>query len=304
MDFILFIIGSVLIFYGSSLLIDNSTLIARSLNISPIVIGLTVIAFGTSLPELVVSVIAILRGEGAIVLGNIVGSNIANILLVLGVIVIIKPLEINFSSLKQGSIYLLIATTCLLIMIWSQELSFIPGFILLILFGIYMISQFRSNKEIDFDSDKSEEDFKFLYILYIILGSIILGYGSHLFINSSIQIASFFNVPKIVISVSLVAFGTSVPELVTSIVAVRKGEPNFVIGNILGSNIINIFLVLGSSLIISDIYVTILGIFYPSIFMLVSALILILLLLLSSKLNRIHGLFLFILYLIFIYLSL
>lgn len=304
MDFILFIIGSVLIFYGSSLLIDNSTLIARSLNISPIVIGLTVIAFGTSLPELVVSVIAILRGEGAIVLGNIVGSNIANILLVLGVIVTIKPLDINFSSLKQGSIYLLIATSCLMIMIWSQELSFIPGFILLILFGIYMISQFRSNKKNDYDSDISEIDFKFLYILYIILGSIILGYGSHLFINSSIQIASFFNVPKIVISVSLVAFGTSVPELVTSIVAVRKGEPNFVIGNILGSNIINIFLVLGSSLIISDIYVTILGIFYPSIFMLVSALILILLLLLSSKLNRIHGLFLFILYLIFIYLSL
>ena len=304
MDFILFIIGSVLIFYGSSLLIDNSTLIARSLNISPIVIGLTVIAFGTSLPELVVSVIAILRGEGAIVLGNIVGSNIANILLVLGVIVTIKPLDINFSSLKQGSIYLLIATSCLMIMIWSQELSFIPGFILLILFGIYMISQFRSNKKNDYDSDISEIDFKFLYILYIILGSIILGYGSHLFINSSIQIASFFNVPKIVISVSLVAFGTSVPELVTSIVAVRKGEPNFVIGNILGSNIINIFLVLGSSLIISDIYVTILGIFYPSIFMLLSALILILLLLLSSKLNRIHGLFLFILYLIFIYLSL
>ena len=304
MDFILFIIGSVLIFYGSSLLIDNSTLIARSLNISPIVIGLTVIAFGTSLPELVVSVIAILRGEGAIVLGNIVGSNIANILLVLGVIVTIKPLDINFSSLKQGSIYLLIATSCLMIMIWSQELSFIPGFILLILFGIYMISQFRSNKKNDYDSDISEIDFKFLYILYIILGSIILGYGSHLFINSSIQIASFFNVPKIVISVSLVAFGTSVPELVTSIVAVRKGEPNFVIGNILGSNIINIFLVLGSSLIISDIYVTILGIFYPSIFMLVSALILILLLLLTSKMNRIHGLFLFILYLIFIYLSL
>ena len=304
MDFILFIIGSVLIFYGSSLLIDNSTLIARSLNISPIVIGLTVIAFGTSLPELVVSVIAILRGEGAIVLGNIVGSNIANILLVLGVIVTIKPLDINFSSLKQGSIYLLIATSCLMIMIWSQKLNFIPGFILLILFGIYMISQFRSNKKNDYDSDISEIDFKFFYILYIILGSIILGYGSHLFINSSIQIASFFNVPKIVISVSLVAFGTSVPELVTSIVAVRKGEPNFVIGNILGSNIINIFLVLGSSLIISDIYVTILGIFYPSIFMLVSALILILLLLLSSKLNRIHGLFLFILYLIFICLSL
>ena len=302
MDFLLFILGSVLIFYGSSLLIDNSTLIARSLNISPIVIGLTVIAFGTSLPELVVSIIAISRGEGAIVLGNIVGSNIANILLVLGVIVIIKPLDINFSSLKQGSIYLLIATCCLLIMILTQELSYIPGFILLFLFCIYMISQFKNTKDNDFDSSISKEDFKFLYILYIILGSIVLGYGSHLFINSSIQIASFFNVPKIVISVSLVAFGTSVPELVTSIVAVRKGEPDFVIGNIIGSNIINIFLVLGSSLIISDIYVTLLGIFYPSIFMIISALLL--LLLLNNRMNRTHGFLLFILYLTFIYLTL
>ncbi|OUW20427.1 MAG: hypothetical protein CBD21_04345 [bacterium TMED161] len=304
MDFLLFILGSVLIFYGSSLLIDNSTLIARSLNISPIVIGLTVIAFGTSLPELVVSIIAISRGEGAIVLGNIVGSNIANILLVLGVIVIIKPLDINFSSLKQGSIYLLIATCCLLIMILTQELSYIPGFILLFLFCIYMISQFKNTKDNDFDSSISKEDFKFLYILYIILGSIVLGYGSHLFINSSIQIASFFNVPKIVISVSLVAFGTSVPELVTSIVAVRKGEPDFVIGNIIGSNIINIFLVLGSSLIISDIYVTLLGIFYPSIFMIISALLLLLLLLLNNRMNRTHGFLLFILYLTFIYLTL
>ena len=304
MDFILFILGSVLIFYGSSLLIDNSTLIARSLNISPIVIGLTVIAFGTSLPELVVSIIAILRGEGAIVLGNIVGSNIANILLVLGVIIIIRPLRINFSSLKQGSIFLLIATSYLLTLILTQELSFLPGFILLVLFCIYMISQFKSTKENNFDSSLSNEDFKLIFIIYIILGSILLGYGSHLFINSSIEIATFLNVPKIVISVSLVALGTSVPELVTSIVAVRKGEPDFVIGNIIGSNIINIFLVLGSSLIISDIYVTILGIFYPSIFMIISVMILLVLLILNRKMNRIHGLFLFILYLTFIYLTL
>ena len=100
-------------------------------------------------------------------MGNIVGSNIANILLVLGVIVIIKPLDINFSSLKQGSIYLLIATSCLMIMIWSQELSFIPGFLLLILFAIYMISQFRSNKENDFDSDISEMKTLSFFIFYI-----------------------------------------------------------------------------------------------------------------------------------------
>tara|TARA_Y100000994_G_scaffold206635_1_gene178856 strand:+ start:17 stop:586 length:570 start_codon:yes stop_codon:yes gene_type:complete len=188
-------------------------------------------------------------------------------------------------------------------MILNQQLDYIAGFVLLILFCTYMISQFKNTKDNDFDSGLSKEDFKLLYILYIIIGSIVLGYGSHLFINSSIQIASFFNVPKIVISVSLVAFGTSVPELVTSIVALRKGEPNFVIGNIIGSNIINIFLVLGSSLIISDIYVTLLGIFYPFIFMIISALLLFLLLLLNSKMNRTHGFLLFILYITFIYLS-
>ena len=109
MDFLYFILGSVFIFFGSTLLINNSTLIARSLRISPLVVGLTIIAFGTSLPELVVSVMASIKGEGSIVLGNVVGSNIANVSLVLPIILLLKPIKVQIDSIKQGLIYLFLS---------------------------------------------------------------------------------------------------------------------------------------------------------------------------------------------------
>ena len=210
MDFLYFILGSTCIFYGSTFLIDNSTLIARSLRISPFVIGLTVIAFGTSLPELVVSLMASTRGEGSIVIGNVVGSNIANILLVLSVVVIMRPIAITLNSVKQGAIYLIISTAILSFIIYYQVLNFLSGIVLLLFFCIYMINQFSSKKSFDHEVN-SDEAFNPIYVGYICIGIILLGYGSHLFINSSIAIAEFFNVPTIVISVSLVAFGTSVP---------------------------------------------------------------------------------------------
>ena len=301
MDFLYFILGSICIFYGSTFLIDNSTLIARSLKISPFIIGLTVIAFGTSLPELVVSVMSSIRNEGSIVIGNVVGSNIANILLVLSVILIMKPITINFDSAKQGALYLFISTFILVLLIWYEILSFFPGLLLLSLFFFYMVSQFSRKNNINKEIN-SNDKFKPAYIVYIAIGIFLLGYGSHLFINSSISIAEIFNIPKIAISVSLVAFGTSVPELVTSIVAIKKGEPNFVIGNILGSNIINIFLVLGSSLLINDILIPLKSIFYPFLFMILSTLLFLLLIFFQNKMSRIHGLFFIALYTMFIYL--
>tara|TARA_B110000196_G_C20532296_1_gene380549 strand:- start:27 stop:527 length:501 start_codon:yes stop_codon:yes gene_type:complete len=164
-----------------------------------------------------------------------------------------------------------------------------------------MVSQFSRNNNINKEKN-SNDKFKPAYIVYIVIGIFLLGYGSHLFINSSISIAELFNIPKIAISVSLVAFGTSVPELVTSIVAIKKGEPNFVIGNILGSNIINIFLVLGSSLLINDILIPLKSIFYPFLFMILSTLLFLLLIFFQNKMSRIHGLFFIALYTMFIYL--
>ena len=302
MDFLYFILGSICIFYGSTFLIDNSTLVARSLKISPFVIGLTVIAFGTSLPELVVSLMASNKGEGAIVIGNVVGSNIANILLVLSVIVIMKPIAINFDSVKQGAIYLFVSTAAIALLIYYQVLTFIPGLILLLLFCIYMVNQFFSKNSIDHGID-TDDSLNPIHIGLICIGILLLGYGSHLFINSSISIAEFFNVPKIVISVSLVAFGTSVPELVTSVVALKRGEPNFIIGNVMGSNIINIFLVLGSSLLVDTIEISLEAICYPLFFMILAALLIIFITSFQKMMNRVHGLIFLAMYVLFIYLT-
>ena len=302
MDFLYFILGSICIFYGSTFLIDNSTIVARSLKISPFVIGLTVIAFGTSLPELVVSLMASNRGEGAIVIGNVVGSNIANILLVLSVIVIIKPISIDFNSVKQGAIYLFISTAAITLLIYYQVLTFIYGAILLLFFCTYMLNQFfsKNSKDCEIDTDEPLNPY---HIGLICIGILLLGFGSHLFINSSIAIADIFNVPKIVISVSLVAFGTSVPELVTSIVALKRGEPNFIIGNVIGSNIINIFLVLGSSLLIDTIKISLEAICYPLIFMILSAFLVILITSFQKMINKVHGLIFLSMYVLFIYLT-
>ena len=304
MDFFYFILGSLGIFFGSTLLIDNSTLIARTLRISPVVIGLTIIAFGTSLPELVVSVMASIKSEGEIVLGNVVGSNIANIFLVLPVIVLFKSIPIKIDSIKQGLIYLVISTAFLCNLLVYQLLNLISGLIFLSLFCIYMFRQFKEASRIEMSDDSSIDEFSFKYIAYIVIGIILLGFGSDLFINSSIAIAIFFDIPKIVISVLLVAFGTSVPELVTSIVAIRRNEPNFVIGNILGSNIINILLVLGTSLAINDISLNFNSIYVPYLFLIISGFLLSLVLLFQNMISKIHGFIFLLLYALFIYLTL
>ena len=304
MDFLYFLLGSVFIFFGSTFLINNSTLIARSLRISPLIIGLTIIAFGTSLPELVVSIMASIRSEGAIVIGNVVGSNIANVFLVLSIILLFKPIKIQIDSLKQGLAYLFIATMILCVLLVYQLLHFISGIALLCLFCLYIAHQLKAENRLKENDDSQFEEFNIKYVTYIIFGIILLGFGSELFINSSIAIAIFFNVPKIVISVSLVAFGTSVPELVTSIIAIRRNEPNFVIGNLLGSNIINIFLVLGSSLIINDISIEFNSIYFPYLFLIISSSLFFLILIFQNLLHKVHALIFLLLYALFIYLTL
>ena len=298
--FILFVVGALLIFYGSDLLIDNSILIAKCYNISPVIIGLTVVAFGTSLPELVVSVMASIKNEGQIVLGNIVGSNIANISFVLASIAIFKTINFSFRRIKESLLYLLVCTALLCISILYDKLIFLSGLGFLFLFVFFIYGQFKNNiKENNINS--SDENPKIKYILFIIIGIIALGYGSNIFINSAIAIATILHVPNIVISVSLVAFGTSVPELVTSIVALKKGESGFVVGNILGSNIINILLVLGTSVTINNISVQFSSISLSMYFLIVSTLIFILILSNQKSIRKIHGVLLLIIYCIFIY---
>ena len=308
MDYMLFIVGAIFIFIGSNLLIDNSRLIAISLGISPFIIGLTLIAFGTSLPELIVSTMASLSGEGDIVLGNVIGSNIANIALVLSVIAIWKTIKFNYSDLKSSLGYIVTSTIILTIIITNNNLTLIPGLAFLVLFITYIYDQFKIIKSSD-SKDKDDKNilFSIKYFIYSFIGIFLLGWGSHLFINGAISIATSLGIPLIVISLSIVALGTSIPELVTSLIAINKNESNLVIGNILGSNIINLVLVLGSSIIINPInaYNHNLSInssaLVSLIFMSIVTIILLSIILFKKEITRAHGIILFSIYILFIY---
>ena len=308
MDYILFLLGAVFIFIGSNLLIDNSKLIAISLGVSPFVIGLTLIAFGTSLPELIVSTMASFSGEGDIVLGNVLGSNIANIALVLSIIVLFKTIKINYSDLKSSIHFILATTFMLIIVILYNNLTLIPGLAFLALFIMYIYDQFKIIKQGNDESDNTGKiPFKIKYLFYSSVGIFLLGCGSNLFINGAISIAVSLGVPLIVISLSIVALGTSIPELVTSLVAINKNESNLVLGNILGSNIINLVLVLGSSIIINPITIYNLSINHSAlislIFMSIVTMILLFIILFKKEITKIYGLAFLFIYILFIYLN-
>ena len=299
--FIIFILGLLMLVYGSNFLIENSKNIASKFNISKTIIGITVVAFGTSLPELVVSIFAAMKNETAIIVGNVVGSNIANISLVLALIVIFKPIDIIFYRLKESIFYLFLSTSFVCVLMIYQMLNLFAGLLLLFLFITFIIRQFKNKHEDIPLSEVSQETISIKCIALIFIGIIALGYGSEIFIGSAIKIASIFNVPKIVISVSLVAFGTSLPELVTSVVALKKGETGFVIGNILGSNIINILLVLGGSLTINEIIIPLSKINISIYFLIIVTSIFLLIIFTQKVITKTYGIVLLIIYCIFIY---
>jgi len=297
---ILFFAGSCLIFLGSNLLIDNSKSIATTLGISPIVIGLTVIALGTSLPELVVSVLASIKGESDVVIGNVVGSNISNITLVLGLILFLRPITVDYAKISKDFNYLLFVTSLLIVLGTTGMLNLFSGLFLLFLFILFIKRQFSALQNGVLTSESNKEDFRPMYLFYIFIGILMLGYGSELFISGAIGIAKFLGIPLIIISLSAVALGTSLPELITSIVAINKNEPSFVIGNIIGSNIINIVLVLGSSLLINPIN-DISVIYISFIILAFSTLAMYLFSRYRKNLSKFDGLILLSIYLLFIY---
>ena len=299
---ILFFIGSCLIFWGSNLLIDNSKSIATTLGISPIIIGLTIIAFGTSLPELVVSVLASIKGKSDVVIGNVVGSNISNITLVLGFILLLKPISIDYAKVSKDFNYLFLVTSLLILLAVIRLFNLLSGLFLLFLFILFIKMQLSAVKNSSLTSESSKEDFKAMYLLYILIGILMLGYGSELFITGAIGIANLLGIPLIIISLSVVALGTSLPELITSIVAINKDEPSFVIGNIIGSNIINIVLVLGASLLINPIN-NVSVIYMSFIILALSTLVMYLFSRYRKNLSKIDGLILLSIYILFIYLN-
>ncbi len=255
----LFILGFFLLIKGADLLVDGSSSIAKKLKISSIVIGLTIVAFGTSAPEFIVNIFASARGNTEIAIGNILGSNIANILLILGISAIIYPITAKKNTVLKEIPLSLLAAIVLGLMANDMiidgtgfsGITRIDGFILLSFFIIFLYYTFGITKE---DKDIVEEEIKvFSYpkaIIFIILGLAGLVVGGKWIVDGAVKIAELFNISQSLIGLTIVAIGTSLPELATSAIAAYKKQSDIAIGNVVGSNIFNIFWILGASAII------------------------------------------------------
>ncbi len=253
-ELILLIIGFVLLIKGADVFVDGASNVAYHYKVSTIVVGLTIVAIGASAPEAAVSITASLAGSNAISLGNVVGSNIFNILGVIGISALIANLKVDKVLIKRDFPFLIISSIGLLLVAYLfGEISRIIGAIFLILIAIYiyrMVKQANENKENNGDNIVEAKISIPQCILYIVLGLAAVIIGSDLVVDSSSYIASLFGLSQALIGLTIVAIGTSLPELVTSITALKKGDHGIVIGNVLGSCIFNILFILGISSVI------------------------------------------------------
>lgn len=251
---LLLLIGFVVLIKGADFFVDGASSLARNFKVSKVLVGLTIVAFGTSAPEFAVSVKSMLTGSGEIVLGNVIGSNITNILLILGISSLFHDLIVKNSTIKKEIPITLLLTTLLIVLMSDYALNGTEnmvtrgdGFALLLFFLVFLYYLFsiirRKEEKVNTEEEVVLPIIK--SIVYAAVGIIAIVLGSHFVVESASYIAKFFGVSERIIGLTIIAFGTSLPELVTSVVATRKGEYDIAIGNVVGSNIFNIGIVLG-----------------------------------------------------------
>lgn len=253
LGFILTLAGLLLLYYGAEYLVNGSSHLALSFGIRPLVIGLTVIAFATSMPELMVSLFAAIKGSSAMATGNIIGSNIANVALILGSAALVAPLAIARTTLSREMPMMVFASLATYWLAWDGQLGFFNGLFLffsLIVFMLYCIVTAREPASLK-ESGRLEEvvEVEVLHrrrnFLLVLLGMVGLGLGAELMVRGAVMIATLLGVSEVVIGLTVVALGTSLPELAASMMSASKGEMDLSIGNVIGSNIFNVLFVLG-----------------------------------------------------------
>lgn len=263
------IVGIALVLWGADRLTEGASSLARSLNVPEIIIGLTIVAAGTSAPELFVSLVSALKGTPDLAVGNVIGSNIFNTMLIVGCSAVVAPMVVAKSTVKKDIPWaamaaLLLALLCVDDMnsphLWGNWISRSDGFILLIVFIAFMVYTFNvAKKEGQMPSEEELEDLREmpkdysklgLNIFWIVLGLACLILGSDLFVNAASYVAHRYGVRQSVVGLTIVAGGTSLPELATSVVAAYKGRSAIAIGNVLGSNVFNILLILGLTAVV------------------------------------------------------
>jgi len=253
-DILLIATGIIFLYYGGDFLVTGSIRVAKQFKLSPFVIGATIVGFGTSAPELSVSIFASLKGSPEVALGNALGSNIANICLVLGLTALIKPIPINLKLINKETPKFLFSAFLILFFAWDRSLNRIEGTILIFLLGLFMWQTFSNNVEGEADLEEEEGLFadKGLPAQFglIIGGLILLVLGADWLVEGAVNIARLLGLSEWLIGISIVAIGTSLPEIVSSAIASSRGHGDLSIGNVYGSNIFNIHMVLGFASVI------------------------------------------------------
>ena len=259
-DILWIVAGLVMILVGSDWLVEGASGIARKYGLSEFIIGMTIVGIGTSMPELVSSALSAVGGHGDMALGNVTGSNICNILLILGVTALISPIAYTRSNIRKDLPMAIAVSVALLVFLYNGFGLFgdVPGIsrvdasYLLSFFAIFMIDSFRSSKG---GAEEPTEKAKLMpmgkAVVLIVLGLAGLIFGGRFFVDHTVNIAESFNVSEAFISITLMAVGTSLPELATCVVAALKGKNQLALGNIIGSNVFNILLIIGTSAAIS-----------------------------------------------------
>ncbi|WP_299802687.1 calcium/sodium antiporter [uncultured Shewanella sp.] len=254
MFILLSILGGFLILtVGAEALVRGASQIALRLGLTPLIIGLTIVAFGTSAPELAVSVKSAIAGNSGIALGNVIGSNIANIGLILGITALIRPIKIESQMVRRDIPIMILASLLFWSLLLDGGLSFWDGAILSALLVAYLtFSYFTAEKQTDDDVEGTKQN-PMLSVLFIVIGISMLVGGGILFVDGAVAMAKSFGISEVIIGLTIVAIGTSMPELVTSIVAALKGQSDIAIGNVVGSNLFNILGILGVTALIHPI---------------------------------------------------
>ena len=259
---ILLIIGGLaLLAIGAEGLVRGSSSVALRMGITPLVVGLTIVAFGTGSPELVVSVGSALNNNSGLALGNVIGSNISNIALILGIAAVIKPLSVRAEIVRRETPIMIVITGLLWLLLYDGELSRFDGAILTIgafayTFLTYYLSKQKQKKEVEEEFEEAYEQPKgsvWKDVVFIITGLALLILGAHFLLEGAVTIAKYFGLSEVVIGLTIVAIGTSLPELATSAIAAKKGEADVALGNAIGSNVLNILAVLGITALIQPI---------------------------------------------------
>lgn len=298
------IVGLILLVWSADRLVYGAAALAKNFGISPLVIGMTILAMGSSAPEMMVSATAALADKSDTAVGNVLGSNIANIALILGITALIKPLSVSSAVLRRELPLMLMVTLIAGAVLWDNYLSFYDGVILLVLFVVFILLMLKISREDNNKDDVMLEEQESEIpdgvknssaLIWLVIGLILLPYAAGILIDNAVYIAKEFGMSDLVIGLTIIAVGTSLPELAASLAGVLKGEDDMAVGNIIGSNVFNILAVMGLPGIIHPSLVNDLAMGRDFWVMLGLSLLLVPMALGKSRsINRVEGLILFI----------